>query len=713
MSFQLINKNNRIYVSGGMSTEIGFAKYIAHRTNKVYAGWDINIRKVYPDMILDTLRNVTDQIRIVEPEGSTRTVLHSPGFLSVPYITELCNMIYLPSQFLVGFNSFTELHLMMQKLKISGVKAYAVAGFDGCIPHCLVAWIKFLEMPPQYNDLIQKYLHSTNVLMMGVYDEEGKTFGENVIYQYGNNQGHICEGDVYMLHIYSCYGQNTSQKDWEIFQKLAPDFQSAKMSNMSCKYVGDWESAFDIMSVKYYPTYDGLCQFAHATDTLPLYRLTYELSRMFMQHNNINIKGIVSNPYIMNTPTYEANFGYLGYTYWVGSSHIDNDLPELITRDLPKGSTIWFNDQNSQKAILKQELVKKFPNYKHVYINNSNPLCDELTNWIEKYKPTVYPQSNYVSLEQLSRAMEIVGVMYTPPPTLSSPSVVGACLHPMFPSTRIIQEDIIPNIPEYSFGQFNNWVIPGLVACGPFPGKDGINYTTDEEVIVNLNELRSAGIDTFVSLQWEISPQDGKIGEVRKRMKWAFPDFCNYSFYMRDDSDVKYLDFPIHDMTAPDVDQFRVNINLLLEELKSGRKLFIHCAGGHGRTGMYVAALIFLLEKCSLDQALERTQKRHDSRRILDKRQKRAVTSPSTDDQRKLVKEAMTTTPNFHFLQSTSTTGKNLPPWWYHIPHDEDCDCCACVKKDISLRDCNCDKCSTHQVKLWNKARSMFGPSIC
>ena len=81
-------------------------------------------------------------------------------------------------------------------------------------------------------------------------------------------------------------------------------------------------------------------------------------------------------------------------------------------------------------------------------------------------------------------------------------------------------------------GQFNNWVIPGLVACGPFPGKDGLNYTTDDEVCANLRELREAGLDTFVSLQWEITKQDGTPGTVDKRFKWAFPEFCNYSFFL-------------------------------------------------------------------------------------------------------------------------------------------------------------------------------------
>lgn len=211
----------------------------------------------------------------------------------------------------------------------------------------------------------------------------------------------------------------------------------------------------------------------------------------------------------------------------------------------------------------------------------------------------------------------------------------------------IIRKRVIPsqfNSPfntDYTLGQFNNWIIPGFIACGPFPGKDGMNYMTDDDVKTNLKEIRDTGIDTFVSLQSEISPQDGSKGVVQKDFNWAFPNFCNYSYYMYGDDKVKYLHMPLKDMFAPDCDEFRFNVNILLEEMLRGRKLFIHCAGGHGRTGMYAAVLISLLEGCSPQKALEHTQYRHNARRVLDRRQKHQVLSPSTYNQRNLVLNAL------------------------------------------------------------------------
>tara|TARA_B110000008_G_C16621237_1_gene424589 strand:- start:37 stop:642 length:606 start_codon:yes stop_codon:yes gene_type:complete len=126
--------------------------------------------------------------------------------------------------------------------------------------------------------------------------------------------------------------------------------------------------------------------------------------------NNKKINGIVSNPYILNSPTYEVNYGYLAYTYWAGSNHIDTELPKLIEQDLPSGSTIWINDQNNQKAVLCHDIQKRFDTYNTVYINNSTPLCDELTQWIETYKPLKYDRCNFVSLSQLHDAMISSGV---------------------------------------------------------------------------------------------------------------------------------------------------------------------------------------------------------------------------------------------------------------------------------------------------------------
>jgi protein-tyrosine phosphatase len=397
----LENKNLRIS-GGGMSAEIGFAKYYAFRRKLVYTGWDINIRMVTPNIIINTLNYIVDNVKKIESRGCMKPILYSPGYLSVSYMVELCNLIYLPSQFLIGFNEIKQLKAVLQTLYNNKIKAYAVAGYDSCISHCLVAWIKFIEMPPQYDKLIKNYLHTDKLLLAGVYDKNHETFGENIIYQYGSQTECIQSKNIYFLHIYSCYGDKIT-KDWTIFKKLAIDFKSENMGKEKCTYVGDWESALDFMDeTSFYPSYYGNFYKAGAKDTLPLYKLSYQLSRKFMKINNISINGIVANPYIMNSPTYETHYGYLGFTYWAGNPNVDEYLFQLIKNDLPENGTLWLNDQNNQKI----NLYHLFENIKIIHINNSSPMCIELANWLEKNQPRVYPTRDYINIYQLKKIME-------------------------------------------------------------------------------------------------------------------------------------------------------------------------------------------------------------------------------------------------------------------------------------------------------------------
>lgn len=258
---------------------------------------------------------------------------------------------------------------------------------------------------------------------------------------------------------------------------------------------------------------------------------------------------------------------------------------------------------------------------------------------------------------------------------------------------------------SFSLGKYNNWIIPDYVACGPFPGLDGVNYTSDDEVRENLQTLRDAGIDTFVSLQAEVSPK----GELNERFLWAFPQFKNYTEYLKDDKKVKYIHIPFEDMSIPDMDRFMININTLLETLMRGKKLFIHCAGGHGRTGIFATILILLLENCTIKESIKNTQKRHDQRLNKDKRQSNSgiVLSPSTKIQRNFVFDAgqfiyppkvESSKPFGNYFERRSNDN-----WFYTIDHGFNCSCCACKSGNVMDRDCGCSKCSDMNSRMRNK----------
>ena len=403
MSFQIID-TEYVFCDGGMSTEIAFTKYYAFRMNKVYSGWNVGIKMVYPAIIRDTLFSVVEHVKALESERCQKTVLISPGFLSVPYMVELCNLIYLPSQFLVGFNKFEDLETLLLDLKENGIKSYAVAGYDGCIPSVLVAWIKFIEVPPIYKDLISNYLLTSNVIIGGVYADNGMTTGENFIYQYKEQTSTIHEGNIYLLHINACYDKSI-QQDWSIFKTHTSDFHNEEVVQTRVEYVGDWESSFDLLDRKFMKDYVGTTHLFSATHTKPLYAISYELSRKFMSINKIVIKGVVLNPYIMNNPLYEANYGYLGYSYWACNPHAREEILKTIFNDLPRDGLVWFNDQADIAKSLFDEIISN-----KIRINNTSTLCNELGSWIKQHRPRNYPMRDILSITQLREVLDKVKI---------------------------------------------------------------------------------------------------------------------------------------------------------------------------------------------------------------------------------------------------------------------------------------------------------------
>jgi len=94
-------------------------------------------------------------------------------------------------------------------------------------------------------------------------------------------------------------------------------------------------------------------------------------------------------------------------------------------------------------------------------------------------------------------------------------------------------------------------------------------------------------------------------------------------------ANIDFLHLPIHDglVTADAlVDSF---CDDLIARVHAGRCMYIHCWGGHGRTGTEVAVMLGRMFNMSVPKALIRTQRLHDSREIP-----QDCRSPSTPCQR-------------------------------------------------------------------------------
>jgi ribA/ribD-fused uncharacterized protein len=97
------------------------------------------------------------------------------------------------------------------------------------------------------------------------------------------------------------------------------------------------------------------------------------------------------------------------------------------------------------------------------------------------------------------------------------------------------------------------------------------------------------------------------------------------------------VDLPILDRKIPyDVFNFTLLILKSVYLLKNNRKIFIHCKGGHGRSGILVACILKLYLNISPEKAIELTTKYHNEREGVREKWKK-IGSPQTFSQKKFV----------------------------------------------------------------------------
>ena len=100
------------------------------------------------------------------------------------------------------------------------------------------------------------------------------------------------------------------------------------------------------------------------------------------------------------------------------------------------------------------------------------------------------------------------------------------------------------------------------------------------------------------------------------------------------------INFPIKDRKVPnDIISFSkliVNISNIIKDLKENELIYIHCKGGHGRSGILVACLLCYIFKISPLESIELTTKYHNNRSNM-KEKWREIGSPQTFFQKNFV----------------------------------------------------------------------------
>ena len=147
----------------------------------------------------------------------------------------------------------------------------------------------------------------------------------------------------------------------------------------------------------------------------------------------------------------------------------------------------------------------------------------------------------------------------------------------------------------------SNWILPkvpsatfGSLCVGSYPDKDK-GY---------LVKLLAAGLNTFVCLNDEYGTQD-KYGDY-------------FEPYARNNPRIpadRFIHKKIKDMNVGgDMDLLEVSCEVV-ERLKRGENVYLHCAGGHGRTGGYTAIILHkLFPELSSSEIFEYIQFAHDQR---------------------------------------------------------------------------------------------------
>lgn len=127
------------------------------------------------------------------------------------------------------------------------------------------------------------------------------------------------------------------------------------------------------------------------------------------------------------------------------------------------------------------------------------------------------------------------------------------------------------------------------VYAGPHPALFGNGFNA------NLQDMFNVGIEVIYSFEknntseinafWQSQNQESK--ELEHKLK------------------IGTTKITVPDMTAPTINQLTLFVSDVVNNLKKGKKILLHCRGGLGRTGTYLAAIYLTQKECTVEEAIE------------------------------------------------------------------------------------------------------------
>ncbi len=154
------------------------------------------------------------------------------------------------------------------------------------------------------------------------------------------------------------------------------------------------------------------------------------------------------------------------------------------------------------------------------------------------------------------------------------------------------------------------WVIPGRFLAGGFPYNPGIDNPHEF-----LHSLLDNGIDAFIDLteEDELVHYQPVLAKITSK-------------------DIEYYRFAIIDYSIPSLAEMQQLTDCINQLLERGRRLYLHCRGGIGRTGTVVGCWL-KTQGYDSEAALTELAKLFRASNAA-----RFSSSPETDEQREFVK---------------------------------------------------------------------------
>ena len=146
----------------------------------------------------------------------------------------------------------------------------------------------------------------------------------------------------------------------------------------------------------------------------------------------------------------------------------------------------------------------------------------------------------------------------------------------------------------------SHWVIKDLLCAGAYPGK------LDDRPghLALLRSLLDAGINIFISLQTE--DEEEKFTPYREDLKKIAKEMSV--------KEITFIKFPIKDRGVAKDENLLIFVEQIIKLISSGSVIYLHCHGGHGRTGTVVSILLSKIYNLKPSEAIKLNDYYHSFR---------------------------------------------------------------------------------------------------